>query len=281
MADDPAKPPLSDPMAQALAEDAAEAASRAAQAPAPVVAAEPMPVAVAEAVPAGETVDPVDTADDPAKKKRTSDDVLKSRLGAKTKEVATERAARLKAESDLAAMIAAQSKPDGTPAAASPDRTYTKAEVDAEARKIAETNSFNQRANDTYNAGKDKFGDWEPMIQTLRDMGFMSTELLEAAMESGAASDVLHHLGANIDEAERIAALSPVKMGVELGKLAGKLGAPKVARVSGAPEPVVPVNGSVTPVTDFVKLADGDNMAAWVEARKKAGDPWAQGRKRL
>lgn len=272
------KPPLSDPMAEALAEDAADAARTAtpirvldSETPAEAVSAEP----AVDATPA--PTDPAPT-DDAGKKRRTPVEVLQSRIGAKTKE-----AARLQTELLAArALLAAQRNGEGETTTPPPagERTYTRAEMEAEAHRVSEERAFNQRANDTYSAGKEKFGDWETNMQTLRDTGFMSSELVDAAIASGAAADVLNHLGGNVDEAERISALSPVRMGVELGKLATKLGAPKSARISSAPAPIETVSGNVTPAMDFAKLAEGDSMAAWVEARKKAGDPWAIGRRR-
>ncbi len=290
MADDPAKPPLSAPMAQALAEDAAEARAKASQAPQAVADPEPQPepepAASAEPEPTGEP-SAVEPETKPAKKPRTTEEVMASRIGAKTKEAAEAKVRAEKAEARAAAaeaLLAAQGKtvePDAAPATSpSGERLFTQAEVQAEARKVAAAQAFTDRANETYIAGKDKFGDWDSKMAALGQAGLYSDQLLEAAMESGAPIEVMHHLATELGEAERLTELSPVRMGAEIAKLATKLAGPKAARVSNAPAPVEPVNGSVTPAIDLARLADGDNMQLYADARAKMGDPYAKRRAR-
>ena len=104
----------------------------------------------------------------------------------------------------------------------------------------------------------------------------MTAQLAEAAFETGSAPEVLHHLGQDTEEASRIAALPPLKMAVEVAKLAGRLSAPKSTPISKAPAPVKPVNGSVKATVDLAAIAQKDDMAAYVAARKAAGDRWAR-----
>ncbi len=114
----------------------------------------------------------------------------------------------------------------------------------------------------------------------------MSKELLDAAMAVGdqkTSAAVIHKLGSDLEEANRIAQLasSPAQMGVELAKIAAQVSQPAPpVRVSSAPAPIPTIRGRVEPtVDDFAKAAEGDNdMSAYVAARKKAGDPFAMGR---
>lgn len=87
---------------------------------------------------------------------------------------------------------------------------------------------------------------------------------------------VLVHLSDNPDEAERIYALSPAKMAIELAKLSNKLiEKPKPKAISKVPDPNEPVGGNARiPTTiltgkesmeDFVRI-----RAQQVEARRKA-----------
>lgn len=281
---DATKPPLSDPMAEALAEDAAAAAAKATAAPqeAPIATAEP-----AVEAPVGDTAapDPAATEDAP-KPKRTAEQVMQgriSRLTAEKAEADRRAADAVRQNEAMKRLLDAQGKTPDTPAATenTSERRYTQAELQVEADRIAQAQAFNARANETYEAGREKYGDWEGRMEGLRITGLMSETLIDAAMASDAPSAVLHHLGGDLAEAERIAALPPIRMGVELGKLAMKLSTPKPgARISGAPTPITPVTPVASPVVDLSRLADGDNMAAWVEARKKAGDPYATGRRR-
>lgn len=290
MTTDAPKPPLSNPMAEALAEDAAEARAVAAQtppaAPEPDPAPEPIAAPTDEPAATEEPAAPEPTENTPKPKpRRSTEEVMASRIGAKTKEALEAKTRADKAESEnatLRKLLEAQGKTveDAPTPAPEGDRRYTQTEVQAEAKKVAAAQAFTDRANETYNAGKEKFGDWDAKMATLAQAGLYSDQLLEAAIESGAPVEVMRHLATELGEAERIAELSPLRMGAEITKLASKLTKPAGARVSGAPAPIDPVTGSVTPVVDLKKLADSDNMAAWVEQRKKSGDPWAQGRKR-
>ena len=156
-----------------------------------------------------------------------------------------------------------------------------------QARVIADLQSYNDKANALYETGKEKFGDWDDSVQNLNAAGIIAADsptarsLIEAALATGSAPEVIRHLGKDLTEAERIAAMSPVRMGVELAQLAQRLTKPKTTAISGAPAPIggATVRGAAEPTVDLAKLAQGDDMAAWVAARKKAGDPWATGRR--
>jgi hypothetical protein len=278
MADE--RPPLSNPMAEALAEDAAIAAAKAArEAPAPEPAPEPVaaaPEPAAEAAPT-EPEAPAPPADGEKAAKGNETALLK-----RIAKLAAEKKAQERELAAARALIEAGKRPEGetgtTPPAPAGGRLYTQDELEAAAANLAAQRAFNERANQSYLAGKEKFGDFETRMETLRETGFMSPQLLEAALESNAPADVLHYLGGNLGEAERISALSPIQMGVQLATLAQKVAAPKTARISNAPAPLTPVTGGASPTVDFSKLADSDDMKAWVAARAKAGDKWATGR---
>jgi hypothetical protein len=104
----------------------------------------------------------------------------------------------------------------------------------------------------------------------------MNAEVVQAAIATGAASDVLNALGSDVDEAARITALPPVAMAVELAKLAGKLSVKESPQVSRAPAPIAPVGSVVRPEVDLAKLASSDDTRAYVAARKAQGSRWAR-----
>ena len=185
-------------------------------------------------------------------------------------------------------LLASQGRGSEVPTTHAPQAptTYTQADVDARAREIADWNNYNRQANDLVGIGREKFGTWDESIDNLNGAGILSEPMLqrqivEAALATGAAPDVINHLGQNLDEALRISQLPPARMGVELATLAGKL-VKKAPAISSAPAPIgnATVHGSTQAPVDFAKLAAGDDMAAYVEARKKAGDPWANARSR-
>lgn len=227
------------------------------------------------------------------KAKKSVEEALKGRVGHLTKTLSTKDAEladtqrRLQAAEALLASSGNQQPPvDGavaeTPPAAPQNgqRTYTQAEFDEQVRQRAVADTFNRSADAMYDAGKAKFDDWKDSVDTLNAVGIMSPVFLEAAMATDDGAAVVHHLGTDIDEASRIAALPPVKMAAELAKLAIKLSGPTKVAVSGAPAPIRPVTGAVNPQVDVVKLANSDDMSAYVAERAKQGSPWAQARSR-
>lgn len=293
------KPPLSDPMAEAMAEDAAEAARVAALAP-PSPATPPAgetPSSVAP--PNADEGEPTPLAapnEDPTKPAKGNEKAFLARIARLADDKRTRDTTIAEQTRQLAAMrelLASQGHappldPAAPPASVSPPQqtgSLTQADVDARAREIADWQDYNRQANDLAGVGKEKFGTWDDSLANLNAAGILSEpamqrQIVEAALATGAAPDVIHHLGQNLDEAIRISMLPPARMGVELATLAGKL-TKKAPAISQAPAPIG--NGRIRndageAAPDLAKLAEGP-MGAYVEARKKAGDPWANGRR--
>lgn len=204
---------------------------------------------------------------------------LQGRVGHLTKQL-HEKDGELLAERQrreaLEALFAAQGKnPDGTdapaPKPAAPSATLTKGSpewneaVKEEARKVAAQESFNAQCNAIFDEGAKKHGDaFKDGVATLNALGLMDANLVNAAIATGAAPDVLNALGSDTEEAQRIAGLQPVQMGVELAKLASRLSASKAApQVSRAPAPITPLGGSVKGDADIYdpKLSDEEYYA--------------------
>ncbi len=115
--------------------------------------------------------------------------------------------------------------------------------VKAEAVKLKAEESFNDACNKTYDAGVKEHGQaFDKAMQNLSLIG-MTRDFLEMVSATDAGPKILYHLGQDLDEAERIANLSPVKMARELTLLEVKLGREKVKKVSKAPEPLNHVTG--------------------------------------
>ena len=231
-----------------------------------------------------ETQEEVAVAEPPAKPKKTAEDVLKGRVGHLTKTLSTKDQELETYKSRLSAaealLAANMSTPDGTPTPVNtPQVAYTPADFEAAVAARAEVQEFNRKADEMYNAGAAKYSDWKDSVDTLVASGFMDKDLIDSAMavEDGAA--VLHHLGVNLDEAERINALSPIRKAAEMAKLSVQLSTPRSVPVSSAPAPIKPVNGSPNPSIDLQRISDTDDMKAWAAARAKQGSRWAQGRK--
>jgi hypothetical protein len=155
-----------------------------------------------------------------------------------------------------------------------------RAEVKATAK--AATIAFNEACNQTAAKGRESFSDFDSRVQALQqlvnpaDVGEAQAynNFLFAAMETGDGARVLHALGGNLDEAERILALPPVKMGIELAKLA--LGKGPDQAISNAPKPITPV-GTTRSSNARIDPTDTDNSdrlstAEWMKRRNEQED---------
>ena len=158
----------------------------------------------------------------------------------------------------------------------------------------ASRQNFNERCNTAAVAGRAAHTDFDKVV--LGDLTSISPvmgqngrpmlpqTLLEAALETGQAPEVLYALGQDVSEASRIMALRPMAQAVELAKFAAKLatasteaepevddeGKPVLANVSRAPAPIKPKvkSGATKPAW---KPEDTDNFSTeeWIRNREK------------
>lgn len=146
------------------------------------------------------------------------------------------------------------------------------AEKEAKARQAEETRtktlqSFQAKVREKYPDLESKFDD-AAHINMPEGMG-------DAIAESDFGPDILNHLMSNIEDFERIAALSPSAALRELGKLEAKLeqaskpsGAGKqepVKPASKAPEPIKP-GGGAAPTDE--SPSDKDNIEDWMRKER-------------
>lgn len=242
--------------------------------PAPEPAPEPLPA------PEGGETPPAETPPEPKPEKKSPVTQLQGRVGYLTKELHAKDAENERLRKLLE--VAGSATPPGgeaapvapTPAQApqapnSPDafQQAVKAEVARQA--------FDQKCNEVYAKGKDEFGaEFDGAVGNLNSMGFMGRDMLDAALATGDAAKVIHHLGNDLDEAARISSLPPTAMGAEIAKLAAKVSAPKAQPVSSAPAPIKPLGGSAKPADDVYdsNLSDEEYYAL----RAKQGAPYAR-----
>lgn len=167
----------------------------------------------------------------------------------------------------------------GAPAGLVPGSPEFEQEVDNRASAQAQIAEFNRQCNSAAAEGRTAYADFDARVGALKQLvdnnnpsevlGY--NQFLSAALETGAASTVLHALGGDLDEAARILALPPVRMAVELTKLATKVEEEK--KLSGAPRPIRPVGGrgvtheAIDPADP--DRADGLSTKAWMERRER------------
>lgn len=248
----------------------------------PAVSPEPAPVAA--------TVEP---APSPAPTTNSTPEWAQKRINELTakryeaeRNAATAEAARLKSESEkseLQRMLEAKT-PSPSPAPANTPPALTQEQIDQlvleKASQIAAANDFNKACNTIAETGKKEFKDWDDSLKNLGLVGAVgqnvSPEFLETAIELKSPHKVLHYLGQNLEEAERIIKLSPKKMALEMARVEAQLNAPApvaaAAPISSAPAPVIPLAGAAKAGAPVDINDPNASMEDWMILRQKQQD---------
>lgn len=141
-------------------------------------------------------------------------------------------------------------------------------QVRAEATRLIAQEKFDAACNKVFDAGKTEFPDWDASLRTFQMLGGASQDFLEAVTSMDAGHKVLHHLGQNPEEAERLLSLPPLRMALELARLESTVGQAKPAPVSQAPAPISPVGGKSAPV-EPQEFASTEDYIAWRRRNRK------------
>lgn len=137
-----------------------------------------------------------------------------------------------------------------------------------EASRMLAEQRFADQCNKVYSSGKAEFPDFDQSVANLQMVG-VSRDFLELATSSDVGAKLLHHLGTDLDEAARIASLSPVQMARELTRLEFKLSQPAAPKpVSKAPAPITPLGSSATNDVDPSRMSDAEWFAHRQKTRK-------------
>ena len=264
-----------------LPKEAAEAAPETAapaETPAPVVAAP----AVAE---------PPKPGDKPEPTEQELEQRRQSRRNERSRTNAVRQAAEQKARADLLEAQLNEARKAQAPAAqpASPGapkiedfnydhEAYAKAYAEHETKNALKQIEARNQEQASRNSQAQMTQAWESSVdkayEKYEDFAVVVGEIKPnspwtvALMQSENGTDVAYHLGSNLKEAQRIAALPPVQQILEIGRLSAKLAvAPPVAKQpSGAPPPINPVSGTSLAESGPNEQQD---MKAWIKARNK------------
>jgi len=109
--------------------------------------------------------------------------------------------------------------------------------------------AFTARLNDIEREAKTKYGaKFDTALNNLQELGVINRDFLTAVSSVDNSDAVLTFLGqgANLEEANRIAAMNPFQMGAALSKLSSTAGKALNKQVSSAPAPIedIPAGGS-------------------------------------
>jgi hypothetical protein len=119
--------------------------------------------------------------------------------------------------------------------------------------------AFNYRET----VAREKFADYDTVARNPNVP--ITPTMAEIIRDSDVGPDLAYHLGKNLAEAARIAALQPSRQAVELGKLEARITAPK-ALPNRAPAPVQPVSGIAAGGTKDPGKMSFEEYKAWREA---------------
>lgn len=193
------------------------------------------------------------------------------------KKLAREAQKRREAEKEIKALKAKLE--------ANPDKVLTEEDVETRAKAIAQQ----EKLTDDYNRTADSLADGAQKHLKMKPKefdGLVKEALKELDVDGfpgevvGALGDlengpiVLAHLLKNVDEMEDIFKLQgrPVRLGMELAKLATKLATPKPKKISQVPDPVEPLGGKAATSDRLALLSSKKNltkeeMDEYVQAR--------------
>lgn len=158
------------------------------------------------------------------------------------------------------------------------ERVYTKAELDAEAIKLADglaekktaAKAAADRGDALYAEGKKNHADFDDTLKNYSKIGGFTQQFVDAAIETGAGADIIHALGNDLGEAQRIMGLPAVAQGVAMAKYAQDLVAKKLIPVSGAKAPLpVTVGGGGKKGTPTLYDTEELSTKDWIKQREK------------
>lgn len=157
--------------------------------------------------------------------------------------------------------------PAAQPPAAATEQDFN-ARVAAEAIRLSVVRAFNERCDQAFDDGQKAHPDFKEAVDTLNAAGAMSQDLVEAALETGVGDEILYRLGKDPDQAVKLSKLSPVKLALEVAKIAGEVQKPAAPKpVSSAPAPITPVHGTARGGFDAADTATP--VEAWIAKRDK------------
>lgn len=137
----------------------------------------------------------------------------------------------------------------------------------AEQQRQRERQTAFERYGEREAAFKASHADFDSVVGDLQGIR-MQPEVVEAIAQSDHGPAVLYHLANHLDEADRIARMSPHMAAVQIGRIEAMVSAPKPKPVTQAPAPGATLSGVSTSAN---KIKDGMSYEDYVAARQKGG----------
>jgi len=154
------------------------------------------------------------------------------------------------------------------------------AEYDAKqvAKEVERTKGERAKESEKwFSTGKTKFSDFDAVVTKAPEDGgpAITLDMASVINSSQVSHELAYHLGKNVTESRRIAALPPLEMAREMGRLEAKLtsGTTVKPRIqTNAPVPIRPIEGSgaTATTTDIEKMNEAEFIA--YRNRQEFGD---------
>jgi hypothetical protein len=152
-------------------------------------------------------------------------------------------------------------------------------QINEAAAQMASQQEFTRRCNEVAELGRRQYNNFDQRVQRLISLvdGSDSVQVeryngfLSATMETGDAARLIYDLGGDLNEASRIMAMNPVRMAVELTKMAGRA---TTTEASQAPRPLNPVatagqSNRMSAQPDNPDTADALSIDDWMRQREE------------
>lgn len=208
--------------------------------------------------------------------KKLAEAAFNEREASRRAKAAEEELAKLKAPTPTAADTEAANAAAPAGGYKSPQDFDAAVQAEASRREQAARTAdaerkFTEACNTAYTAGKSdpEMGEnFDAAVANLQQIGFMDRAMLDVVLELDAPAKVLFALGSDPDKAAEIMQLPAAKRAIEIARLGLVDGTPKPqpTKLSNAPRPVSPVEGSARVTTD---PADADDDATWFAKRQE------------
>ena len=152
-------------------------------------------------------------------------------------------------------------------------RAFTQAELDAEVERRAtqksEVKEFNASCDAAYKVGKEAHTDFDSALTNFQKLGGLPIDTAQMILETDNPAEVFYALGKDLDKAQEIFDLPPVKRAAALVKFGAKLETPaKTKKISDAPEPIRPTrSGGGAQEADL--YSERTPIDSWMKQRNK------------
>ncbi len=153
----------------------------------------------------------------------------------------------------------------------STDENFQRA-VEQVAREKIARQSFDNQCNATFETGQKNFSNFNDSLNNLAKAGFIGQENqatynnIQAVLATDNPEKVLHELGQNLNELDRIQSLPPYKQVIELQKIASRQDETPKRAISSTPAPAPALSGSA--LNNNTDPIDSDSDDDWFKKRK-------------